>query len=259
MEQIKGSKNQINNDGKLTYQHMKIYARVGTTRFSAIVWIAILSITLFTCKKMDDTYSDLIKNGPLVYPGKADSVKTFAGNERLKLSFLLLSDPKINLAKIYWNNGKDSLLIPINRTSGIDEITTTLTAAQHGLAEGTYFFDIYTFDKYGNRSIKVQKLGNVYGTKYQSSLLTRAIQQVTRTNSTVVIDWYNAGEGFNGVELMYTTIGGEVKLLNIPATEMHTTSTDFKAGNTFSYRTIYLPEPKAIDQFYTSYTDVVVK
>ena len=237
---------------------MKIRHKYKNSLGAALLVVIFIS-TFISCKKMDSTYSEFIKDGPRDYPGKADSVKTFGGRDRLKLSFLLLSDPKITRAKVYWNSGKDSIEIPITRTSGIDEIVSILTASQNQLTEGTYLFDIYTFDKHNHRSIKATKLGNVYGAKYQASLLTRAIQQVVRTNNTVVIDWYNAGEGFNGVELSYTNVSGVQKSIVVSPTAMQTTITDFKAGNTFSYRTIYLPEPNAIDQFYTSSTDVLVK
>jgi hypothetical protein len=216
------------------------------------------SLCIMACNKADDTFKEITKGGTQTYPGKADSVKSFPGNERLKLSFLLISDPKVNRASIFWNNGKDSLKIPITRTTGVDVVTATLTKAGNGITEGTYFFDIYTFDKYNNRSIKVQKLANVYGSRYQSSLLTRPIQLVTRTTNTVAIDWYNAGEGATAVELSYTNLLGVVKDIVVPVTASQTTISDFKIGTTLKYRTLFLPEPLAIDTFYTDYTTVVV-
>src|SRR3546814_15275803 len=64
--------------------------------------------------------------------GRVDSVETFAGYKRVGLSWLLISDPKITYCKIVWNNGADSIRIPVTRSNGIDTIRTVVD----NLAEG---------------------------------------------------------------------------------------------------------------------------
>lgn len=238
---------------------MNIHLKSNLLNFIGAVLLVTLLASLPACKKMDSTYKQILESGTRTYPGRADSVTTYPGYERINLSFLLTSDPKIVRATIYWNDGKDSIRIPIARTAGIDTIRTMLTKAANGITEGTYIFDIYTYDASGNQSIKVEKQANVYGATYQASLLTRPIQTVVRTSNTLAINWYNAGDGFAGVELTYTSTTGISKTITIPPTQTVTTITDFKPATTFTYRTIYLPEPLAIDSFYTGFTDVVVK
>jgi hypothetical protein len=238
---------------------MNIHFKSSLLNFTYAALMITALASLGACKKMDSTYKAILESGTRTYPGKADSVKSYPGSDRLKLSFLLTSDPKIVRSVIYWNSGRDSVTIPITRTANVDTITRTLTKAANGIVEGTYIFSIYTYDKSGNKSIQVDKQANVYGAKYQASLLTRPIQTTVRTTNTLVIDWYNAGDGFAGVELTYTNTASLTKIIIIPATQTETTITDFKPNTTFRYRTIYMPEPLAIDQFYTDYTDVPIK
>lgn len=220
--------------------------------------LAVLSLVLAACGEMDDTYEDFIKDGTIAYTGRADSVKAYAGKERVKLSWLLMSDPKVTGTTVYWNNGKDSLSVAVSRSSATDTVQLLLTNAEHGIREGTYIFDIYTHDKSGNRSVKVQKMANVYGSIYQGSLLTRPISSMKRTGSKVDLAWYNGGDGTLGVELVYTDASGLPRTVYVPASRTSTTLTDYKAGEAFRYRTLFLPEPTAIDTFYTDFTSVVV-
>ena len=67
--------------------------------------LLLLAATAFqSCKKMDDIYREFYESGETVYVGKADSIKVRGGNERVELTWLLLSDPKVASYKVYWNN-----------------------------------------------------------------------------------------------------------------------------------------------------------
>src|SRR3546814_21143656 len=81
---------------------------------------------LMACDPMDDTYKEYLDGGERVYTGRVDSVETFAGYKRVGLSWLLISDPKITYCKIVWNNGADSIRIPVTRSNGIDTIRTVV-------------------------------------------------------------------------------------------------------------------------------------
>jgi hypothetical protein len=219
--------------------------------------IIIAMISLASCNKMDDTYADIIKNGPIIYTGKADSSKYFAGNQRIKLQFLI-SDPKVSEATIYWNSKRDSVIIPITKTAKIDTISTLLTNAENGITEGSYVFEIYTYDIARNRSVKVELPAKAYGSFFQSTLLSRPIQKVARSGTNVTIDWFGAEEGSSGVEVVYTQVSGELKTVFVPTKDTQTILPSYKAGTKFKHRTVFLPEPLAIDTFYTEYIEVQV-
>src|SRR5215217_4616411 len=121
--------------------------------------LIVLTGSLIACSKMTDSYDNFIEGGEIYYPGKAQSLTAYPGYNRITLSWLLVSDPKITRTTVYWNNKSDSVVIPVKRSGGVDTIRTTIAP----ISEGTYTFEVYTYDAKGNRSVKVDLISNVYG------------------------------------------------------------------------------------------------
>src|SRR5262245_42437183 len=103
---------------------------------AAAIVMAICCLVLAACSKMDDSYDDFISNGEIIYIALVDSVKAFPGNNRLNLSMLLISDPRVSKIKVFWETGgqADSTEKAIQRTAGVD----TVRFAFPKMAEGTY-------------------------------------------------------------------------------------------------------------------------
>src|SRR3546814_11759755 len=99
---------------------------------------------------MDEILRDFYKDGEIIYPGKADSLKAYPGRYRLGLSWLILADPKATRAKIFWNNRQDSLEMDMVRTSHTD----TVEVMFENLEEKAYTFEVFTFDNAGNQSVR---------------------------------------------------------------------------------------------------------
>src|SRR5688572_27282354 len=91
---------------------------------------------LSSCSKIDGTYADFIKDGTITYTGKADSVKAFAGEGRIMLSWLLTSDQTITACKVFWNFGADSMFVPVTKTIKTDTVKVYID----NLNEGGYNF-----------------------------------------------------------------------------------------------------------------------
>ena len=58
---------------------------------------------------MDATYKEFIEEGPIVYIGKVDSLKAYAGRNRVMLEWQKLLDPRAKTAK-YSGKTERSLL-----------------------------------------------------------------------------------------------------------------------------------------------------
>src|SRR5215207_1597368 len=171
------------------------------SRIRNIYFFLAAAVLIVACGKMDDNYKDFIKDGDIIYTGRVDSVQTFSGKNRIALSMLLLSDPKINKVKIYWNNHTDSVVQTVNRTTGIDTVKFLL----NNMAEGTYSFDIYTYDQAGHSSVKVSAIGVVYGTNYISSLFNRSLRTISYIPvSKARLVWYGPSAQTIGQEINYT-------------------------------------------------------
>ncbi len=217
---------------------------------AALCLVALLGFP--SCSDMNDNYEVFLKDGETIYPGKADSLKTFSGNHRIMLQWLLVSDPTVSRAKIYWNTKQDSLELPIQRTLGVDTVRVIVP----NLDERTYTFTIYTFDNKGNKSVSSEVSGVAYGDVYISSLLRRAYTKVAVTSGKLVITWKAAQKQSVGDELVYTVNTGTEKTILVPVTETTTTLADYQTGTSFKYRSLYLPEETAIDTFYTDFITV---
>lgn len=212
------------------------------------ITITAISMFLVACSKMDSTYIDFTKKGSITYVGSADSVKVHSGKNRMKLSWKVI-DPSATKAVIYWNNKSDSLSVPI-AISGENNLVDVWL---NNMAEGSYSFDIYLYDKNNNKSIIVNAIGQVYGNNYTESLLARPVKRAIYEKDTVQITWGTADATVIGTEVKYTDKLNVKHVLNIPVDSITTKlgGFNFSQNETFEYRTLYVPDSLSVDTFYT--------
>jgi hypothetical protein len=209
---------------------------------------------------MDDYKKKYEPNGPIIYPGKMDSVQVFSGRNRVLLTGLFTSDPKIVKYRVYWNSKQDSIEKAITRTSGVDSVKLLIP----GLPEGVMSFEIRTYDNAGHISIPVTLAGNVYGSLYQSSLINRGIAKAELQNDgSALINWadVNADDGLISMRIKYTDVASkqhDTLITSVP-TDLSTSLPKFKAGSSISYSTAFKPNKTAIDTFYVDYQTHSVK
>jgi len=223
-------------------------------------------LIISSCDKMEDGYMEFAKGGEIIYLGKADSLKTFSGRDRIKVSWLLISDPKITRSVIYWNDKRDSSVVNIQRSSGVDTISVFL----ENMAEQSYNFEVYNYDNAGNFSVKTEVIGTVYGERYAATLTNRSLESsiYDAEDKSVEIKWFGAATQAEVMDIRYTDVNGvervikEFKVANInnprlpKALPSSTVLPDYKKETTLSYRTGYLPRAGAIDTFYTDFKTV---
>lgn len=228
-------------------KHIVINRLLKFAGFLAIMYA--ITIHLSSCDKMTDNYQEFLKGGEIVYPGKADSLKVFPGKYRIGLSWLITSDPTITSAIVFWNAGKDSTLVPITRTSGIDTVNVIL----ENLQELPYTFNVVTLDSKGNKSINTEIIGTVFGDIYRKRLLNRAIKGFTYTgNNMLTIQWVTADKGTLGEEIIYTDLNGasHTVISGVNSDEVQLEKYNPESG--FSYTTVFTPDSMAIDTFKTA-------
>ncbi|WP_417941274.1 DUF4998 domain-containing protein [Flavobacterium sp. RS13.1] len=201
-----------------------------------------------------DEYLKFTEGGEISYTGKIDSLKILPGRNRLEVQGLIMSDPKVKELRIYWNNKKDSAVVPIIRTSGIDAVTKII----NNLEENIYNFEFRTFDAKGNSSIPVNASAEVYGDRYISSLINRPVLNYSLVESNLKVNYVNLNtdSGALGTEIEYTSSSDELKTIFTDISKTNVVINDFKSGSTYRYRTLYKPVPKAIDTFYSAYKEV---
>jgi len=217
---------------------------------------AILFLVATSCESIKDTYRDFVKDGETIYVGKADSIKVRGGLKRVEISWLLLSDPNVSKYKIFWNNNEKSVEGLVKKTENVDTVKVPIT----DMEEGVYQFDIVLYDNDGHSSVKAGAIGAVYANRYQSFILNRVHRRAERINpEDLMIEWMRATEDMVQVEMEYKNITGVLRQIVMPASETDVTLTGFPVRGALTYRTAFIPEPAALDTFYTEYQTIIVK
>ena len=202
-------------------------------------------LCIFSCEKMSSSYEEYVKDGETIYVSRVNGVVVSPGKNRIKIAWDLGADPRVTRAKIFWNNGLDSIEKVIDRSTGLKTVDIML----NNMLEGAYSFDIYTYDDQGHKSVKVTVSGNVYGEAYQSQLKNRILKDVLLTGGVATINWYS--ETVIAIaEVTYTDHSNTLRTIDIPATENRSMLPDYKSRTGFKFITKYLPEAAAIDYFY---------
>jgi hypothetical protein len=231
--------------GLINMKYLKYLAYQQTN----LLLVGLLLVVLFSaCSKQNSTYYDFIKTGPVTYTGKADSVKAYAGNGRILLSWLLTSDQTIKTCKVFWNFGADSLTVPVIKTINTDTIRVFIDS----LSEGTYDFTVYTYDSLGHHSVGSQAIGNSYGDIFISTIAQKPVRSFTKGTSAVTVVWVGKDARCLGTEWNYTGSDQQAKDYFSPRQDT-TFLTSVKVSSPVSYRSLFIPEPNAIDTFYTDY------
>ncbi|RZJ85727.1 MAG: hypothetical protein EOO20_19740 [Chryseobacterium sp.] len=207
-------------------------------------------ISGLACKKMDETYKQYVVTGGITYAGKVTAPLVYAGKNRIKIAWLRGADPNVTSAKIYWNNFQDSTRITIPSTGD------TISVIIPNLQERQYTFVAKTFDAKGNTSIPVELLGESFGSKYEALLVARPVSSYEfDANGKLTIEWglANVSGGAYATEVQYTDATNLIKTKRFLVAETSSSIADYKPGTQIQIRTIYVPNQRSIDNFYTPY------
>ncbi len=213
--------------------------------YNNILLCILASALLFAsaCRKMDD-YLKYTGGKEISYTGRVDSVRILSGNGRVIVSGLLMSDPKISKLKIYWNNRTDSLTQDVSRSAGVDTVWIPIT-----LPEGSYNFEIYTFDKEGNRSVAVNKSGASYGSIFQAGITNRPIKFAEKSGNDVKVEMYGGDSNSPFTRIIYTGTDDKTHVVDATGESASVLLKDYKSQTKFKYQSYFLPDTAAIDTF----------
>lgn len=211
-----------------------------------------LSLILFACISCSDVnqfHENFIESGEKIYTTKP-VVETFPGRNRVELKIFYPSPNTARQTLIEWNGGADSKIIDVNPTGPLDSVTVEIT----NLDEKSYFIDLHNIDKEGNKSVLVQTVGTAYGDRYETALNNRLLLDMSiEEGDTLITEWGQGTKGAALFELNYLNRDGETVMEIVDIDQEIVVMDDWKPGSMMHYRTYYLPEPNAVDTFYTRY------
>ena len=164
-----------------------------------------------------------------------------------------LLDPRAKTAKIFWENRTRSTELQLTDKAGLTQVIVK------DLAEGSYVFEVCTYDTHGNSSIMSEVPCTVYGDVYEKLLFNTKVKTAVLKNDVLTITFAASLEPtFFGSEITYTSIDGGDKTVILKAPETQIKIDDF-AGDRIIYRSVYLPEETAIDYFYSESDEFEIK
>ena len=219
------------------------------------IWIALASIAYYGCSDMNSLHDEYLKRGETIYIGQPDSVKIYTGKNRVKISCRNF-DPKVAKLTVYWDFREGSALFDVPNDKMGEEIEMIVP----NLEEKQYTFELVATNSEGQfPSIPLNITGEVYGSRYETSLINRKMTGDATIapfdNNRMDFAWAKTLDNMVGVELKYLNSSNVETVLKVPNDEMTTSITDSRDDNV-AYRTLYLPEENCIDTFYTDYTPV---
>lgn len=204
-----------------------------------IIYILLIVFTagyMSSCKDMDDIYKEFIVPNGLKYPQKPDSLKAYAGYNKLRLTWMKAMDPSIVYAEIYWNNYYDTLRVDIPQDKDLIIVDVL------NLKEDTYTYYVKTFDKDGNASIPSEVTGTPYGENYVKGATDRSIISALRDdNKNGTITWNAKTTDLVYSEIRYTTSSDQTKIIRVSPDDKTLICPDIKPGKLFDYRSVFLP------------------
>lgn len=210
----------------------------------------VMSILSFSsCDDFMDVHKEYIEEGEIIYAPKPDSVNFIAGKGRILFNCRTYNAPNVRSVDVYWNDGLDSLIVPVELNTGYDSISVILD----NMEEKSYTFNIQTTDNFGHKSLFLTDFGSSYGETFQSTLNDRRVKSVSLSDKEGIIEWYSALTGLVKNEIRYIKNDGSQTIVKMRSADLQIGLPDAKGGSSFEFRSLFIPEEECIDTFATAW------
>lgn len=231
---------------------------------SYLFYTTILIITLASCSDMNDKLNVYLAAGERIYIGKIDSLHTFVGDNRIKLVFWA-SDPRAKKVGFYWYPNNDSMFVDVAPTVGNTYYETYIggTSGAKAIEEGNYTLKIITRDNAKHYSVPFEQIINIYGDKFRSTLTNRVLKTVAYQAASSALSLTFSGPTNDkeiGIKIQYTNNLGVLQNITLLSNAITTPLVLPNVDKTKSvtYKTMFFPEPLAIDTFFTVSRTIVI-
>lgn len=219
----------------------------------ALGLLASVFFILSSCSKMDDIQRNYAEREEQVYLGKVDSLMSFPGFNRTKLTWYMSSDPMIDRTIIYWNLRRDSIVKEFNRTDpGVQKDSILID----NLPEGTILFEFRNVNKEGETSLYSSISATVWGSTFAAGLRARRVTEFdfdySQSLYNLTLSPTAVGDSVVYSQIIYKNKNGEEKTVRTERNMTGVELADFPDGGEFRFRTVFFL-PQGIDTVYNDY------
>lgn len=218
-------------------------------RIYGLIVFATSVLSFSSCEDFMDVHKDYIEGGEIIYAPKPDSMYFIAGKGRIMFNCRTYNAPNVRSIDVYWNDGLDSLIIPVELKTGYDSVSVLLD----NMEEKSYTFNVRTTDNFGHKSLYMTDFGSSYGEIYQSSLNDRHIKSILLSDKVGSVTWYFAPTDLVRSEIRYVKRNGSQSVVGTFSADDVAELPDLKPGSSIEYRSLFIPEAEAIDTFATAW------
>lgn len=192
------------------------------------------------CNDMNSVNQKWYDEGEEIYLGMVDSIKVTPGFKRAEMEWQLNSDPRITHVVISWNDGEDTVELPVERTQ---TGPMSMSYIVDGLNEDSYTFSFWTKDDSGHTSIPQDEAVSVYGENYAATLRPRTVSTVDKLSTgDMQIVWNDVSStALAYTIIVYKNAEGDTVTQRVENGESVTTLSGAKTGDTVEIYSVYLP------------------
>lgn len=211
-------------------------------KYYTVALIVSVFFILASCTDTFEVHEKYSKDGETIYTNKVDTLSTFSGDKRIKITGYISNAFNVNEIVVYWNKGKNSQTFPYAKSSNS---TDKLELIIDNLEEGPYQFEVYSKDSNGNKSVKMTTFGTVYGETYKANLEARAINTFAfnMSDMTAKVKFKINDELTRTTEVRYTNMNGEEVIKTLAAEDSEVVLEELDSSKKVDYRTFYVPTP----------------
>jgi hypothetical protein len=201
-----------------------------------------------SCENFMDIHQEYLEGGEIVYAPKPLAIQFNAGMDKIEFVCLMENGTNVKTIDIYYtnkDNKKDSLILPVSLSTGLQTVSTILP----NMGEKSYTFTVRTTDSNGNKSLNTTGVGTSYGDTFLKTLSNRFVNKADYSNKNGVVTWGLAPQSYVWSELIYISGAGvQDTLIVLPDETTSTRPVDLNGY--IKYRSVYKPEPTALDVVY---------
>ena len=210
--------------------------------------LALLSVA--GCYSIDDTQKEWTDKGETIYVGKLDSLEVRSGMNRVEIvgdtrylrtaktctvTYEVMDEQGMTVEKV-----NEYVLTDVIGDDGKARLIVD------GLESGSYYFDVLTFDSYGNKSVPSQVYGVAYGEEDVLVETPRRLSALTpRPDCSVNLEWNDATSTY--VELKYVDADGAEQTMKIEGDPVVTNIESWMMGGKVSVQTFILKNETDLD------------
>lgn len=193
------------------------------------------------CSDINEMHQGWLDRGETVYVGKLDSIVVRSGLGRVQLE----GDTRYmrSAVRCEVRFGEQVREFATEDIIGDDGIARMLIEP---LEEGSHYFYVTTHDKAGNKSVRTEVFGEVYGDEYRLLQRPKKVEEMVPTLTDMTLRWSSSDKAVR-VELEYETQSGTERLTLDGGVTSTVIGPDWKRGGKIRSVTYVKPDDKALD------------